>query len=1054
MKKLILFKAALLACLGAIAQPKEIGNAWQNEKISEINRAPMHASYFVYDSKTDALVGDWQKSPFYINLNGTWKFNWAENFIKSPANFYEEGFNDSEWDNFNIPASWEVNGYGYPVYVNIGFEWSHIFKANPPFVPTEYNPVGSYCRKINIGKEQIGKTIFIHLGTAKSNVTLWVNGKFVGYSEDSKLAAEFDITKFVREGENAIAFQIMRWCDGSYLEGQDMWRISGITRDCYIYARNPIHLADYRLKTDLDKEYKNATLTLTPIFSAIKEGYSFEVEVLDNSKSLFKNIYPATSIKDSITIPINDPKKWTAETPNLYQLLLTLKDEKGNIVEVIPQPVGFRKVEIINGSLLVNGKPILIKGVNRHETHPQTGQTISKEMMELDIKTMKRFNINAVRTCHYPNDEYLYDLCDKYGIYVVDEANIESHGSGYDLTKTLANKPSWVNAHLARCQRMLERDKNRTCVITWSMGNEAGNGYNFYECYLWLKKNDNTRPIQYERAIADWRNFSTEWNSDIIPPMYPSIPELQYYLEKVKHERPLIMCEYAHAMGNSMGNFKDYWDLIRKNQPILQGGFIWDMIDQALYKINANGDTIYAYGGDYGPSNVPSDRNFLCNGVFHPDRTPNPHAFEMRKVYQNILTTLIDSKPTIEVYNENFFKTLDNVKLEWSLQVDGKIVKTGVITNLIIEPRQAKQVAIPVKIPQNNNQESFLNLSYKLIKPEPLLDANFEIVGEQLHLSGTWVNSINPKPADALAVKETNEKIEITSNKLVLAFNKLNGLIERYEVNKVSLLENGYFLKPNFWRAPTDNDYGAKLQLKLKPWKDASEKQKLVSISVNSTDNKIAKVNTQFYLGQTIDANLFINYTINAKGEVEVAQSLKVNKTITIPDNIEEQKDGFFYLPKFGMQIVLPEKYGSIEFYGRGPHENYWDRNYSANVGIYKQKVKDQCFDYIRPQETGNKTDIRWYRLTDKNGVGIEITSDSLLYLTAKNFLDSDLDEGDAKNNRHTREIKPQPFTVLSIDYKQMGLGGCDSWWSWPMPNYRLPYKNYVFRYLIKPISK
>ncbi|HCT31408.1 MAG TPA: beta-galactosidase [Bacteroidales bacterium] len=1056
MKKINLILLALVIYIGASAQPKEIGNAWQNQKVNEINRAPMHSSYFVFDSKTAALIGDWQKSPYYINLNGSWKFNWVENYSKIPANFYDENYDDQAWDNFRIPATWEVNGYGYPVYVNIGYEFSHIIKVEPPLVPVDYNPVGTYRKKIIVPKNMNGKDIFIHFGAVKSNLTLWINGKFIGYSEDSKLPAEFNITNFVREGENTVVFQVARWCDGTYLEGQDMWRVSGVTRDCYIYARNQVRLEDLRLRTDFDNEYKNATLILNPKFSSTSNAgnYALEIEVFDNNNSIFKNQVKLSSIIDSIAIPFANPKKWSAETPNLYKLILSLKDENGKFIEVIPQTFGFRKVEIVNGALLVNGKPILIKGINRHETHPSTGQTISKELMELDLKTMKQFNINTVRTCHYPNDEYLYELCDKYGIYVIDEADIESHGIGYNITKTLANQPSWLNAHMLRCQRMYERDKNKTCIIIWSMGNEAGNGYNFYECYLWLKQNDKTRPIQYERAIADWRNFGTEWNSDIITPMYSSIPELEYYIDKVKHTRPLIMCEYAHAMGNSMGNFKEYWDLIRKNQPVLQGGSIWDMIDQALYKVNEKGDTIYAYGGDFGPANVPSDGNFLCNGVFHPDRSPNPHAFEMKKVYQNILTSLIDTKPTIEIFNENFFKTIDNVKLVWELQVDGKIAKTGNISDLVLEPHQKKQLVIPVKIPQKTSQEIFLNISYKLIKAEPLLEANFEIASEQLFISGKWTNSIAPQPDKTLISKETTDKIEITSPKLSIVFNKQNGLIEKYEVNKVSLLENGYFLKPNFWRIPTDNDYGAKLQIKLKPWREATEKQQLVSIKLDNLDSKLVKVHTEFFLGETINANLFIDYLINSKGEVEVAQSLKVNKTIVLPNDIEDQKEGFLHLPKFGMQMVLPEKYATIEFYGRGPHENYSDRSYSANVGLYKQKVKDQCFDYIRPQETGNKTDIRWYKLVDSKGNGIEIVSDTLLSITAKNYLDNDLDEGDAKTKRHTREVKPRPFTVLSIDYKQMGLGGNDSWWSWPMPQYRLPYKNYQYRYLIKPITK
>ncbi len=806
------------------AQPFEIGNAWCNETVNEINRLPMHASYFVFANLSEAQKGEWKNSQFYINLNGQWKFNWVESYPKVAKGFWEENFNDMNWDNFKVPANWETNGYGYPVYTNSGYEFEHLMKPNPPLVPIDYNPIGTYRRKITIDKAWDGKEIIIHFGGVKSNLSLWVNGKFVGYSEDSRLPSEFNITKYIRYGENTIVFQVMRFSDGTYLECQDMWRLSGVTRDCFIVARNPVHIHDFEIITELDKNYADASLIVKPILSLPNNAndYSIKITLYDGKNIVAGKTCSGLEIEKGISIPIKNPNKWSAEIPYLYHLIISLLDKEGNNVEVIPQEIGFKKVEIVDGKFLVNGKPILIKGVNRHETNPITGQTLSKEDMEKDVQLMKQYNINALRTSHYPNHEYMYELCNKYGIYVVDEANIESHGIGYNLSRTLANRPTWKAAHLERVQRMYERDKNKTCIVTWSLGNEAGNGYNFYECYLWLKNRDNSRPVQYERAIVDYR-FNMEWNSDIIPPMYPSPADLVSYSDKSKeHIKPLIMCEYAHAMGNSMGSFKDYWDIIRSNQPILQGGFIWDMIDQALYKVNSSGDTIYAYGGDYGPANVPSDRNFMCNGVFHPNRIANPHAYEMKKVYQNILTKLTNTKPSIEVFNEFFFKTIDNVKLVWSLIVNGKVTDKGIVENLDILPRQKKQFDIPVEIPNGNNQEVFLNISYQLKNDEPLLPTGFEIASEQLSIMGTYTNNLALEAAGQISIAENDNGIELASSKMKIVFNRKSGLIEKYEIGKNSILEPGYTIKPNFWRVPTDNDYGANLPVKLKAWREAS----------------------------------------------------------------------------------------------------------------------------------------------------------------------------------------------------------------------------------------
>lgn len=1030
------------------AQPSEIGDAWINEKVSSINREPMHATYYVFDNKENALTNDWKQSPFYLSLNGEVKFHWAESLTKAPKDFQLPGFNDSSWGNFRIPANWEVNGYGYPVYVNIGYEFSHLFPVNPPFIAQEFDPVGSYRKTVNIGKEMIGKELFIHFGAVKSNLTLWINGQFVGYAEDGKLPSEFNISQFIHEGENLIAFQVMRWSDGSYLECQDMWRISGITRDCFIYARNPLHLRDLEIKTDLDPAYRNANLSLKFDLENIenKVGYSVDVALFDKEVMLFSLNYLLKDLNTPLVIPVKNPKKWSAETPNLYLLLLSLRNNLGKVIEVIPQNIGFREVEIIDGKLLVNGQAILIKGVNRHETDPQTGQTISHERMEQDVKLMKEFNINALRTSHYPNDPYLYDLCDNYGIYVIDEANVESHGMGYQIDKTLGNRPSWRDAHVERCSRMVERDKNHPSVIIWSMGNEAGNGYNFYEAYLWIKKRDASRPIHYERANIDWR-FRFDWNTDIVCPMYPSPDDILYYTDTLKnHDRPFILCEYAHAMGNSMGNFKDYWDIIRAKQPVTQGGFIWDMIDQAFYKMDSKGDTIYSYGGDYGPANVPSDKNFLCNGVFHPDRRPNPHAWEMKYVYQSVLTRLVDTKPTIEIFNENFFKNLDNVQLNWELMLDGKVTKSGKIQGISLKPQQKTQIILPIKQPENNGKEMILNLSYTLKKEEPLLPKGFEVAKDQFVLVSKPQKTLSIASKNAIKVTESRSQIQLVSEHMKLSFNTLTGYISEYEVDGKTVLEPGYFLRPNFWRAPNDNDYGAGIQKKLENWKQATEFQELTRFSLDASNPALLVLHAEYSLGEKLGGQLFIDYAINSLGEIEVTQHLKaLAGSLTKKDEL--------YIPRFGMQMVLNNEFTEIKYYGRGPWENYSDRNFAAHLGIYQQAVKDQCFDYIRPQETGNKTDVRWYRLFTKSGFGIEIVSDSLLSMTAKNFLDSDLDEGPEKNQTHTREIQARAFTVLSVDYKQMGIGGIDSWWAWPLEQYRIPYQDYTFRFCLKPLK-
>ena len=1057
MRKLFLGLFLVMVAGFLKGQPKLDQPFWLNEKVNEQNRLPMHASYFAFENEQLAKKGDWQQSSNYQSINGEWKFKWVEKPDDLPKHFESTGFDDALWDKFRIPATWEVNGYGYPIYVNVGYEFQNLMRPNPPIVPLSYDPTGVYRREITIGENWKGKNIVLHIGAAKSNLSVWVNGKYVGYSEDGKLSCEFDVTPFVATGKNLICLKVMRWCDGTYLEGQDFWRVSGITRDCYLVARNNTNINDYEITTDLDANYKEAVLTANVKLSQPATA-TVQVQLAEGDNPIKSEVISFNNeAEKKISIPVSQPKLWSAEIPNLYKVTLTLKDKSGSVIEVIPQKIGFRKVEIIEAALYVNGQPVLIKGANRHEVDPIAGQVISKESMLRDVKIMKQFNINAIRTSHYPNDEYFYQLCDEYGIYVVDEANNESHGIGYDITVTIANKPSWKDAHLARVTRMLERDKNHPSVVIWSLGNEAGNGYNFYECYLWLKQRDNTRPVQYERALAG-RNYSSEFNTDIVNPMYPTPESMVEYVRAYPQPvKPFIMCEYAHAMGNSMGNFTDYWDIIRGNPKHFQGGFIWDFVDQGLQKINAKGDTIFAYGGDYGPAGTPSDNNFLCNGIFYPNRNPNPHAWEMKKVYQNIHTKLVDQN-TISIYNENFFKDISDVRLEWNLTVNGEVKQSGVLADVNVLPHARKEFKIALKpvVPG----EAFLNVVYKQKADKLLVPKDFNVAEEQLPFSGSYTYSSAIAPAAKVAVNENNDNITVTAANVNVKFDKKTGLLSLYSVNGLSFVDEAEGVKPAFWRAPSDNDMGANLNQSLKIWKNSQANPKLNGIKVKQ-ENNLAIVQASYELPEVF-AKLDVKYTINSNGEMTVNQKMLADTTkriqVTVRSyrnfgmGVEKRMEPLPMLPRFGMNWILPESYESIEYYGNGPNENYQDRNYAAPTAIYKQTIKQQFYPYIRPQETGNKTGIRWFKVKNAKGKGLMIQSDIALSISALHYYDKDLDDGDQKHQNHPGDLTPRKQTQLHIDYAQMGVGGINSWGTLPLDKYRLPYKNYEYTYKVTPL--
>lgn len=1015
---------------------------WVDEQKNEENRMPMHTAMFVYSNMHEAAQNEWEKSVNYLSLNGNWKFKFVGSPDKLPTGYESVNFNDKSWDTFKVPATWEVNGYGYPIYVNYGYEFQNIMKPDPPVVPLNINNTGVYRREVLVPANWDGRNIIMHIGAAKSNVQVWVNGNYVGYGEDGKLPSEFDLTSFVKPGKNLIVMKVMRWCDGTYLEGQDFWRLSGITRDCYLIVRNPVYIYDFLVNTGLENNYKTGKLeTAIDLNKSADAAYFALVELKDGTRTIGQsrlNIKHGTkSLKTSITV--RNPKLWSAEIPNLYQLYIKLLDSKNRLIEVIPHKIGFKEIKISNGLLLVNGRPVLIKGVNRHETDPMTGQTVSKESMLNDVKLMKQFNINAVRNSHYPCDEYWYRLCDEYGLYVIDEANIESHGIGYAKDKTLANKPSWEIAHMQRTQRMYHRDKNFTSIIVWSLGNEAGNGVNTMNTYDWLKSIQNTRPVQYEQAISGKKDWVMDRNSDIVAPMYASIDGMQEYFHKTpKPVHPFIQCEYAHAMGNSLGNFKDYWDIIRGNKTHFQGGFIWDFVDQALKKINEHGDTIYAYGGDYGTPDLPSDNNFLCNGIFFANRRPNPHAWEMKKQYQNIWTAKEDGK-AISIYNENFFKDISNVKLIWEVVSNGVKVQQGEVETLNILPQQTVKINIPYQAPEQG--ENFLNIFYKQKIEKDLIPAGHLVAFDQLRLGGELrSNGTEPIAAGDISVSEKDNNIYIKSPIVELSFSKANGLLNRYRINGKDYLEKSTALRPNFWRGPTDNDMGAKLQLKLKAWKNATDTLLLESIH-QSVSNNIVTIDAVYNLNK-IPGQLFLTYKINGNGELWVKQRMRGN-----------EKDFEIMMFRFGMNWILPSGFENIEYYGRGPIENYQDRNSGSPVGLYKETVTEQFYGYPRPQETGNKTDIRWFKITNNAGNGIFIQGKDLLSMSALHYFQSDLDDGDEKDQRHSGDLKPRKQTSLNIDYKQMGVGGINTWGALPLPRYRLPFRNYEYEFKVTPVT-
>ena len=1035
----LMFSCACLAVLSAEAQKDKPW--WLDPEVNEVNTMAPRAAFFAYETENLAKADQKARSERYLSLEGKWKFNFSKDHDKAPRDFYSLKYDDSQWTDFPVPGILELNGYGDAIYSNNGYPWRTQFRPEPPFVEERNNYTGSYRKMVTVPADWKGERIYLHVGSATSNLMVWVNGKFVGYSEDSKVSAEFDLTKYLTPGkENLIAMQVMRWCDGSYLEDQDFWRFTGIAREVYLYARPQAHIADLFITPDLVNNYQDGTLEVKlNAVGAKGETVMFSLKDKEGKEVAAQTAKVGGNGEVKVNFDIKNPLKWTAETPNLYTLYTTLMDGK-QVAEVVPQRVGFRKVEIKNAQVLVNGQPVLFKGANRHELDPVTGYVVSMDRMLEDIRVMKELNINAVRTCHYPNDPRWYELCDIYGIYMVAEANIESHGMGYG-DKTLAKEPTYEKAHLERNESNIKIYKNHPSIIFWSVGNEAGYGPNFEKAYDLVKAYDPSRPCQYEQAGQNGK-------TDIFCPMYYDYGGCDKYSQG-DNPRPLIQCEYAHAMGNSMGGFKEYWDMVRK-YPKYQGGFIWDFVDQGLRVKNKQGKTIYAYGGDFGRYPT-SDHNFNCNGIINPDRKPNPHANEVRYYYQNIWSTAKDLKVgEVEVYNENFFKSLDDVELQWTLESEGKVLANG--RNALDIPAQQKRVVKldGYSLPADVKGEVVLNLDFVLKKAEPMLDAGYAVAREQFVVNPYTF----PTMESVLAVTsgkydtrkvEKEEKVAwvtLSAGNTSVTFNHWNGWIDYLDVDGKPMLEEGYAITPDFWRAPTDNDYGAGTQRKLHAWKNPEMKMK--SFKVVENEGKAEKGVEVVYDMPSVEATLTMTYTLTPAGELVVNEAMMVNK------DAKHKPE----LMRYGMQLVMPKAYNMLTYYGKGPGENYIDRNNGDRLGVYDAKVADQYWGYVRPQESGNKTEVRYWQVKDENGKGLEFYSFAPMECSTLNYLASDLDDGWDKNahQSHSGDLTPRDFSVVKLAARQRGLACVNSWGAIPLEQYRMPYQDYSFTYVIRPL--
>lgn len=1000
---------------------------WEDPAIFAINMMEPHAIFYVFDSKENALQKEWELSDNYQSLNGTWKFNWSVAPTKRPKDFYKIAYNVSDWDEIKVPSNIELQGYSAPIYTDVPYP----FEPNPPFVPVDHNPIGSYKRKFNLPRDWKEEKVYIHFGAVNSAMYLWVNGEKVGYGEGSKTPMEFDITAYVKEGENDLAVELYRFSDGSYLEDQDMWKMSGIERDVYLYKRTNYHLRDFFVHASLVNNYTDGKLAID--FSlqkiATSEKLIMEVELMDKGEVIAKLKKGTKEADFTLSFPktIKNVRSWSAETPHLYDLRLTLKDSKNKVIESTVRSIGFRTSEIKNKQLLVNGKAVTIRGVNRHEHSAKNGNILTEEEMIKDIQLMQQFNINAVRASHYPNMAKWYELCDLYGMYVVDEANIESHGMGYGEA-SLAKDTTWLATHMNRTQRMLERTKNHPSIIVWSLGNEAGDGINFEKTSAWIKTRDTSRPVQYEQA-------KSKPHTDITAPMYATIDWMKEYIEK-GYDKPYILCEYAHAMGNSVGNLQGYWDLIY-SEPSLQGGFIWDWADQTFTQVDRDGNPYYAYGGDMGFVGIHNDSSFCANGLVTSDRKLNPHIWEVKKVYQPFKIIEVDKeKGKYKLWNRFNFIDTEHFSLNYQIKYYDNIMATGVLEmpNVSAQDTVTFQVQYP-DLPLQENGEYVITFSIKDKKGTALVDTGHEVAWDQFIIQAFEKKELKAEKS-SYEVLEHQNTVTIENGLHRFVFNKEEGHLIAWETEGVSLIEAP--ITPNFWRAPTENDLAWGMKEKLQIWKDVTTKVKEFIVT---TTEKYLQVEIQQDL--SLDGNNVVTtYSIFENGDLHVQLDYTLLDTLVA-------------LPRVGVQLKIPASFDQMSWYGRGPLESYIDRKSGMKLGVYVGTVKDQYYPYVRPQETGLKEDCEWVSFINSTGKGLLIVSDNKFAVNAQQFDFSALEHRGQRDMAHGSEIKFVDQITIAIDHKQMGLGG-DTSWGWRAqahPEFRIPAQNYAYGFRISPIQ-
>ena len=1034
---------------------EKVPRDWENPAIFDIGKERPHASFISFSSESGALAGRAETSENYHSLNGKWSFHYSPRPSSRPYYFFKDDFDTRKWDVIEVPSNWEVLGYGIPVYVNVQYP----FEPDPPHIPHDDNPVGSYKREFRLPVLWDHKEVFVHLGAVSSACYVWINEELVGYSQESKTPAEFNITRHLRKGKNTISVEVYRHSDGSYLEDQDFWRLSGITRDVYLFATNPVHIRDFFVRADLSENYKNGILGIdvdVRCFRTKDSLYQVEAKLMDGRNILYAEVRELT-IEEPISVlhfekELPAIRTWSAEQPNLYSLVLNLKDRGGKNIESISQHIGFRKVEIKERQLLVNGVAVYLKGVNLHEHHDTKGHVIDEATMRKDLLLMKSNNINAVRTSHYPQPELWYQLCDQYGLYLIDEANIESHGIGYHKDITLADQPEWAAAHLDRTIRMVERDKNHPSVIIWSLGNEAGDGHNMLANYRWIKRRDPSRPVQYERAEKSTN--TTERHTDIWCPMYATIQSMERYALDPENDRPLIQCEYAHAMGNSVGNLQDYWDVIEK-YPILQGGFIWDWVDQGLVKTDENGKTFWTYGGDFGPPGTPTDGNFCINGLVFPDRTPHPALEEVRKVYQYVKFHASNiKKGEISVRNGYAFTNLEGFTLTWKVEEEGKIIGQGSLPMPAVAPGNEVLMTIPFKAPDPKPKyEYWLTLELVRESAWTIVPAGHIYAREQFNLPFRSDELAKvPKVKSNLNVETTDDTYTIVSDQFTIGFSRSTGLMTGWKFKRLDLIKDGLHL--DFWRAPIDNDFGNDLPNRCKIWQDAGSLAKISQSDMTQVGPDIVVVNFVYHL---VDEEpdpygmVTLRYKILSSGDVVVDYLFK-----PLQEDLPE-------IPRIGMYALLPNDFIQVTWFGRGPFENYWDRKTAAFVGQYQRPVANFYEPYIRPQENGYRTDVRWFCLTNSGGQGLLISGDPVICFTAQNYLKEDFispqrnfgswTDHPAQYNRHTVDVMKRDLVWLNIDLAQMGVGGDNSWGARTHPAYTLIAKPYQYRFRMRPFA-